>query len=126
MGEHRIDGFGLDFGEKTDAAQIDSEHRCGGAARQFRRPQKGTVATQDQHQFTAGRRVLIGVDDFDIDTQGTELGRIQVHRSAIDSLGRQHPQRYTVLPQCLGDTASGLCHLVAAGVCDKQNFAFVH
>lgn len=86
---------------KTDAAQIDSEHRCGGAARQLRRPQKGTVATQDQHQFTAGRRVLIGVDDFDIDTQGTELGRIQVHRPAIDGLGRQHPQRYTVLPNVL-------------------------
>ena len=91
--EHRVDGIGLGFGEETDAAEIDAQHRDLDVAGEFGGAQEGAVAAEDEDELTAFGRTFVGVDDLDIDPESAHVVGRQVHRPAVDGFRGQHAQR---------------------------------
>ena len=69
----RVDGLGLGLGEKADAAQIDAQHRNFDVAGQLGGAQEGAVATEHENQLAAFGGPLVGVDDLDLDPEGTHV-----------------------------------------------------
>ena len=122
--EDRVDGVGLGFGEESDAAQIDAQHRDLDVAGQLGGAQERAVTAEDEHELAALGRAFVGVDDLDIDAEGAHVVGRQMQRPAVDRLRGQHPQTDAVVAQHLFHPARRLGGLVAAGVHDEQDRAF--
>ncbi len=123
MLEHGVDGVGLGFGQKTDPAQVDAQHRNVGIACEFRGAQKSAVAAECQHQLASVGGVRVGVDDLDPDAHRAHVVRAQVQRSPVDRLGRQHPKANIVVVQHFLDPTRGLGGFLASGVNHQQDGA---
>ena len=107
MLEHRVDGVRLGLGEKTDAAEIDAQHRDLDVAGEFGGAQECAVTAEDEDQLTSFSRSFVGVDDLDIDPESAHVVGRQVHRSAVDGFRGQHPQTNTVVAEHLFHPARG-------------------
>ena len=126
MVEHRVDRIRFGFGEESDAAQIDAQHRDLDIAGELRRAQEGPVTAEDEDELTALGRAFIGVDDLDIDAEGPHVVGRQVHRPAVHRFRGQHTQTNAVVAEHLFHPARGLGGLVAPGVHYQQDRAFSH
>ena len=121
--EHAVDRLRLGLGQKSDPAQVHAQHRDIGIAGEFRGAQKGAVAAEADHQLAALAGVRVGVDDLDVDAQCAHVVRIQLQRTPVDRLRRQHAKANTVLVQHFFDSACGLGRFFASGVDDEKDGA---
>jgi hypothetical protein len=90
MLEYRVDVVGFCLGEEADAPEIDAEHWYFDVASEFCGAQERPVATENEHQFAAFRRSLVGVHHLDLDPEGANVIGRQVQRSSVDGLRGEH------------------------------------
>lgn len=71
--EHQVDSLGLGFGQESDPAQVDTQHRNAGVAGQLGCPQEGAVTAEHQHQLAAIGGVRVGIHHLDLDAPGSHV-----------------------------------------------------